>query len=83
MLLVSAALLFFAALGRGLRELPLRLIAIYAGIGVIVALHWLTFYESIKRSNAVRRRDLHGAHVGVHRLRRADDRAAIDSIRAS
>ena len=29
-----------------------RLIAIYAGIGVLVALHWLTFYGSIKLSNA-------------------------------
>lgn len=52
MLLVSAALLFIASFWRGLRQLPPRLILIYAGIGVIVALHWLTFYESIKRSNA-------------------------------
>ncbi len=52
MLLVSVALLFIAKFWRGLRELSPRLIAIYAGIGVIVALHWLTFYESIKRSNA-------------------------------
>ena len=29
-----------------------RQIAIYAGIGVLVALHWLTFYGSIKLSNA-------------------------------
>jgi len=52
MLLVSAALMFVASFWRGLAKLAPRLIAIYAGIGVIVALHWLTFYESIKRSNA-------------------------------
>jgi drug/metabolite transporter (DMT)-like permease len=52
MLLVSAALLFVASFWSGLRKLAPRLIAIYAGIGVVVALHWLTFYESIKRSNA-------------------------------
>jgi drug/metabolite transporter (DMT)-like permease len=34
------------------RRLPARLLAIYAGIGVLVALHWLTFYASIKLSNA-------------------------------
>lgn len=52
MLLVTVALLFVARFWRGLRQLSPRLIAIYSGIGVIVALHWLTFYESIKQSNA-------------------------------
>jgi drug/metabolite transporter (DMT)-like permease len=52
MLLVALALLFVARFWRGLRKLAPRLIAIYAAIGVIVALHWLTFYESIKQSNA-------------------------------
>src|SRR5688572_7216123 len=52
MLLVSGALLFVASFWRGLRQLSPRLIAIYAGIGVVVAFHWLTFYESIKLSNA-------------------------------
>ena len=52
MLLVTAALLFVANFWRGLRKLSPRLIAIYAGIGLVVALHWLTFYESIKQSNA-------------------------------
>ena len=32
--------------------MPRALIAIYAGIGVIVALHWLTFYAAIKLANA-------------------------------
>jgi len=52
MLLVAIALTFVAKFWRGLGKLTPRLIAIYAGIGVIVALHWLTFYESIKQSNA-------------------------------
>jgi len=32
--------------------MPLRLIAAYAGIGCLVALHWLTFYAAIKLANA-------------------------------
>jgi hypothetical protein len=35
-----------------LRRLPPRLIAIYFGIGALVTLHWVTFYGSIKLSNA-------------------------------
>ena len=50
--LVGAALLLVPRFWRGLRGLPVRQISIYAGIGVLVALHWLTFYESIKLSNA-------------------------------
>jgi drug/metabolite transporter (DMT)-like permease len=52
MVLVAGALLLIANFWRGLRKLSARLIAIYAGIGTIVALHWLTFYASIKASNA-------------------------------
>jgi drug/metabolite transporter (DMT)-like permease len=52
MLLVSAAMLLIAGFWRGLRTISPRHIAIYAGIGVFVALHWLTFYGSIKLSNA-------------------------------
>jgi drug/metabolite transporter (DMT)-like permease len=52
MVLVAGALLLIANFWRGLRKLSPRLIAIYAGIGTIVALHWLTFYASIKASNA-------------------------------
>lgn len=50
--LVGAALLLLPRFWRSVRGLPLRQIAIYAGIGVLVALHWLTFYGSIKLSNA-------------------------------
>lgn len=52
MTLVGAALLLVPKFWAGLSGLPTRLIAVYAGIGVFVALHWLTFYGSIKLSNA-------------------------------
>ena len=52
MTLVTAALLLVRRVWTGLAKLSWRLIAIYAGIGIIVAAHWLTFYGSIKLSNA-------------------------------
>jgi drug/metabolite transporter (DMT)-like permease len=52
MLLVSAALLCVPRVWRGLRATSPRLLLIYAGIGVVVALHWLTFYGAIKLANA-------------------------------
>lgn len=52
MLIVVAALAFVPAVWRGLRNMPGRLIAAYAGIGCLVALHWLTFYAAIKLANA-------------------------------
>ena len=52
MTLVTAALMFLPRFWKGLRILPPRLIATYAGIGVLVAIHWLTFFGSIKLSNA-------------------------------
>ena len=50
--LVSSALLLFPAVRRGLRTLAAGLRWRFAGIGVIVALHWLTFYGAIKLANA-------------------------------
>lgn len=50
--LVTLALLLVPRVWRGLRALPLRLVGIYAGIGALVALHWLTFYGAIKLANA-------------------------------
>lgn len=50
--LVAAALLLVPRVWRGLRALPARLWGIYAGIGALVALHWLTFYGAIKLANA-------------------------------
>ncbi|WP_440221626.1 DMT family transporter [Dokdonella sp. MW10] len=52
MLLVVALLALVPRVWRGLRAMPPRLIGAYAGIGVLVALHWLTFYGSIKLANA-------------------------------
>ena len=52
MLLVAAALLLMPKVWRGLHAMPARLRWAYAGIGVLVSLHWLTFYAAIKLSNA-------------------------------
>lgn len=52
MLLVVAALLLVPRVWRGLRAMPPRLVLAYAGVGVLVALHWLTFYGAIKLANA-------------------------------
>ena len=52
MLIVVAALALVPRVGRGIRALTPRLRLAYAGIGVLVALHWLTFYGAIKLSNA-------------------------------
>ncbi|MBP6299722.1 MAG: DMT family transporter [Arenimonas sp.] len=50
--LVALCLALIPKVWRGISVLPTRLILIYAGIGIIVAVHWLTFYAAIKLSNA-------------------------------
>jgi drug/metabolite transporter (DMT)-like permease len=52
MLIVVAALALLPAFWRGIRSLDRRTLAIFAGIGVVVALHWVTFYGAIKLANA-------------------------------
>jgi len=52
MALVTSALLVLPRVWRALRALPRRSLVVYAGIGALVALHWLTFYASIKLANA-------------------------------
>ena len=52
MLIVVAALALLPKVWRGLRAMPTRSRWAYAGIGVLVALHWLTFYGAIKLANA-------------------------------
>jgi drug/metabolite transporter (DMT)-like permease len=52
MLLVSGALLLLPKVWRGLLAMPVRVRWAYAGIGVLVSLHWLSFYAAIKLSNA-------------------------------
>ncbi len=51
-LITSISLFFLIRLGRPLLQIPKRLILSYLGIGVIVALHWITFFGSIKYANA-------------------------------
>jgi drug/metabolite transporter (DMT)-like permease len=52
MLLVTVALACFPRVWRALRGIPPRLALTYAGIGCLVALHWLAFYGSVKLANA-------------------------------
>jgi len=52
MLLVTATLACLPRVWRGLRALSPRLRWTYAAIGVVVALHWLSFYGAIKLANA-------------------------------
>jgi drug/metabolite transporter (DMT)-like permease len=52
MWLVTVALACFPRVWRALRSIPPRLAAVYAGIGVVVAVHWVTFYASVKLANA-------------------------------
>ena len=52
MLLVGGSLLLMPRVRRGLRDMPMKLRLAYAGIGMLVALHWLTFYAAIKLANA-------------------------------
>ena len=52
MSIVTAVLLLLPMFWKGLAKLSVRDVFIFAGIGVVVALHWLTFYAAIKLSNA-------------------------------
>jgi drug/metabolite transporter (DMT)-like permease len=52
MLIVAGLLLLLPRIWRDLRAMSARLRWAYAGIGALVALHWLTFYAAIKLSNA-------------------------------
>jgi drug/metabolite transporter (DMT)-like permease len=52
MSIVTAVLLVWPPFWNGVRQMPVRLAAIHFGIGALVTLHWVTFYASIKLSNA-------------------------------
>jgi len=52
MLLVAVALVIVPRVWRGLRAMTPRLLGAYAAVGVIIAVHWLTFYAAIKLANA-------------------------------
>ncbi len=52
LLIVVLSLALLPRTWSALRRLPPRRIAIYAGIGCLVTLHWLSFYAAIKLANA-------------------------------
>ncbi|MFM1897662.1 MAG: hypothetical protein RLZZ385_2736 [Pseudomonadota bacterium] len=52
MLAVAAILLCLPRVWRGLGKLTRRHLAAFAGVGVLVSVHWLTFYAAIKLANA-------------------------------
>ena len=52
MLIVVVVLLAWPPLWRELGAVSVRTLAVFGGIGVVVALHWLTFYGAIKLANA-------------------------------
>lgn len=52
MLLVAAMLLCVPRVWRGLTRLSQRHLAAFCGVGIMVGLHWLTFYGAIKLANA-------------------------------
>jgi drug/metabolite transporter (DMT)-like permease len=52
MLIVTLALLLLPKVWRELRGMSRRHLLAYAGIGMLVAMHWLTFYSAVKLANA-------------------------------
>jgi len=52
MLFVALALLVLPRVWRSLRTMRPRLLASYALVGVMIAVHWFTFYAAIKLANA-------------------------------
>lgn len=53
MLLAGFVFALFPAFWKGLKAMNKKDIAIFAGIGVLVTLHWITFYGSIKIGDSV------------------------------
>ena len=51
-LIACASLLFLIRFGKNLLLIPRRLLKIYLLIGIVVGVHWLTFYGAVKLSNA-------------------------------
>jgi drug/metabolite transporter (DMT)-like permease len=52
MLVVTVVVMLIPGFWRGLTRMSPALIATYAGIGLLVTAHWLTFYSAIKLANA-------------------------------
>lgn len=51
-LITCISLLYFVQFGRRLKSIPRDKIFKFLGVGILVALHWITFYGAIKLSNA-------------------------------
>ncbi len=51
-LITCISLLYFVQFGKKLKSIPRDKIFKFLGIGILVALHWITFYGAIKLSNA-------------------------------
>jgi len=51
-LITSVSLLFFIQMGKNLNKLSTKTILRFSGIGLIIGLHWLCFYGSIKWSSS-------------------------------
>jgi drug/metabolite transporter (DMT)-like permease len=52
MFLVVVVIAMLPAFWLGLRRMSPRSIVVFAGIGIVIALHWITFFASIKLANA-------------------------------
>jgi drug/metabolite transporter (DMT)-like permease len=52
MFLVVVVIAVLPAFWRGVRQMSARTLAIFMGIGIVIALHWIAFFASIKLSNA-------------------------------
>lgn len=50
-LLTSVSLIFLIRVRHLFKDLPVRSILIFSGIGIIVGLHWVAFYGAVKLSN--------------------------------
>jgi len=51
-LITCISLLYFIQFGRKLQSIPRDKIFKFLGVGVLVGLHWITFYGAVKLSNA-------------------------------
>ena len=52
MLIVAALLALWPPCWRSLAKIPRRLAFSYGGIGIVIALHWWSFYGAVKLANA-------------------------------
>lgn len=51
-LITSISLLFLIRFGQTLKGIPRKLLWEYVGIGILIGLHWITFFAAIKYANA-------------------------------